>query len=181
MQRISRSLFLAASSPLKAPTRIIVSSPVKRITPSTIRWNSSGANKPTETPQKQSKAPNPDWSAPVMTYEEIKARVRAPPPGTFVVDVRERDEVAQGAIPTAVNIPLSEFVEALRLPSPQFRDKYGFAKPARDSDIVFYCRSGKRSATAADSAKDNGFTNIKNYSGSWLDWVKRTQENDYNL
>ncbi|KAG8831413.1 hypothetical protein FRC17_003191 [Serendipita sp. 399] len=116
-----------------------------------------------------------------MTYEDIKARVRAPPPGTYVIDVREKDEVSQGMIPTAVNVPLSEFVEAIRLPAPQFREKYGFTKPPKDSDVIFYCRSGKRSASAADSAKDNGFTNIKNYSGSWLDWVKRTQENDYNL
>jgi rhodanese-related sulfurtransferase len=152
----------------------------------------------------------------------------------LLIDVREKDEVAQGAIPSSVNIPLSVFVDALRSSPEDFQRVHGFPKPRKDQDMIFYCRSGKRSATAADSAKDNGFTKwvysaprfllfqyrlchvrfdsnyipslhvfpsiivsafvpltpcigsdppfrIKNYSGSWLDWVKQTQENDYNL
>ncbi|PVG01938.1 Rhodanese-like protein [Serendipita vermifera] len=124
---------------------------------------------------------NPDWSAPIVTYEEVKARARKPVAGTYLIDVREKDEVAQGMIPTAVNIPLSGFIESIRASPEEFHAKHGFQKPQKDQEIIFYCRSGKRSASAADSAKDNGFTNIKNYSGSWLDWVKKTQENDYNL
>lgn len=37
-------------------------------------------------------------------------------------------------------------------------DKHGFMKPAYDQEIVFYCRSGKRSATASDVARRNGYT-----------------------
>jgi rhodanese-related sulfurtransferase len=61
-------------------------------------------------------------------------------------------------IPTAVNIPLSGFIESIRLNPEEFRAKHGFQKPGKDQEVVFYCRSGKRSASAADSAKDNGFT-----------------------
>jgi rhodanese-related sulfurtransferase len=34
---------------------------------------------------------------------------------------------------------------------------YGFKKPNTEEEIVFYCRSGKRSATACDSAIKNGY------------------------
>lgn len=61
-------------------------------------------------------------------------------------------------IPTAVNIPLSGFIESIRASPDEFRKLHGFTKPRQDQEIVFYCRGGKRSATAADSAKDNGFT-----------------------
>ena len=39
-----------------------------------------------------------------------------------------------------------------------FKEKYGFEKPKKDQEIVFYCRSGKRSATASDIAAKNGYT-----------------------
>jgi rhodanese-related sulfurtransferase len=61
-------------------------------------------------------------------------------------------------IPTAVNIPLSELLGCMRTPPDEFRKLHGFAKPRQDQEIIFYCRSGKRAATAADGAKDNGFT-----------------------
>jgi rhodanese-related sulfurtransferase len=60
-------------------------------------------------------------------------------------------------IPTAVNIPLSGFIDSLRAPADKFREMHGFTKPRQDQEIILYCRSGKRSATAADAAKDNGF------------------------
>lgn len=66
--------------------------------------------------------------------------------------------MAQGMIPTAVNIPLSGFIESIRLPADKFHELHGFVKPRQDQEIVFYCRSGKRSASASDAAKDNGFT-----------------------
>jgi rhodanese-related sulfurtransferase len=64
----------------------------------------------------------------------------------------------QGAIPSAVNLPLSELPGALNLPSDTFQSKYGYAKPRKDQQITFYCRSGKRSASAGDVAFRNGFT-----------------------
>ena len=74
-----------------------------------------------------------------------------------------------------------------------FKEKFGFEKPKADQEIVFYCRSGKRSASASDIAQKNGFTkyvflssssklvlfnptySVFNYEGSWLDWTSREQ------
>lgn len=75
-----------------------------------------------------------------------------------MIDVREPDEVLQGSIPSAVNLPLSVISSAFHLPAAEFKEKYGFEKPRLDQEVTFYCRSGKRSTTASDVAKRNGYT-----------------------
>ncbi len=108
-----------------------------------------------------------------------------------MIDVREPDEVLQGMIPSAVNLPLSGLSGALHLDGEKFREMYGFQKPALDQEIVFYCRSGMRSSSASDVARRNGYKkyiyiptfgqpvliafppSILNYKGSWLDWKAR--------
>ncbi|EMD41703.1 hypothetical protein CERSUDRAFT_41572 [Gelatoporia subvermispora B] len=114
-----------------------------------------------------------DWDARVLSYEEVKPRTLEPGVDKYLIDVREPDEVAQGALPSAVNLPLSTLAEALHLNPLNFKEKFGFDKPQHDQEIVFYCRSGKRAFTACDVAKRNGYTNLYNYEGSWLDWVQR--------
>ena len=75
-----------------------------------------------------------------------------------MIDVREPDEAIQGSIPSSVNLPLSVLSNSLHLHVDAFRATHGFEKPAKDQEIIFYCRTGKRSATASDVAKRNGFT-----------------------
>jgi 3-mercaptopyruvate sulfurtransferase SseA len=53
--------------------------------------------------------------------------------------------------------------------------KYAFTKPLPSQKLIFFCRSGKRSATASEMAGDKGYKNVRNYAGSWLDWTKREQ------
>ena len=74
-----------------------------------------------------------------------------------MIDVREPNEVLQGMIPSAVNLPLSDFPVALRMDADKFKEKYGFKKPKVDQEVVFYCRSGMRSSTASDVARRNGY------------------------
>lgn len=74
-----------------------------------------------------------------------------------------------GSIPSSVNVPLSNFEKALDLDSSDFMRAYGFRKPSKDQKIIFYCKSGKRSATATSLAKGKGFGNVRNYVGSWSD------------
>jgi rhodanese-related sulfurtransferase len=77
---------------------------------------------------------------------------------SYLIDVREPDEVIQGMIPSAVNLPLSVLGNALHSNHQEFKKTYGFDKPLLDQEITFYCRSGKRSTTASDVAKRNGYT-----------------------
>jgi 3-mercaptopyruvate sulfurtransferase SseA len=52
----------------------------------------------------------------------------------------------------------------------EFKQTYGFDMPKRDELLVFYCRVGKRSAVGQYIARKMGYTDVRNYVGSWLDW-----------
>jgi len=114
-----------------------------------------------------------DWDAKVISYVELWPKTQSPSPDSYLIDVREPDEVMQGMIPSAVNLPLSVLGNALHTNHQEFKKLYSFDKPLLDQEVIFYCRSGKRSATASDVAKRNGYTNILNYKGSWLEWTEK--------
>ena len=69
--------------------------------------------------------------------------------GAFLVDVRTPAEFAAGSVPGAINIPLDQVESQLA----QFKDK---------ENIVVFCRSGGRSASAMSILNQNGFTNVIN-------------------
>ena len=75
----------------------------------------------------------------------------------LLVDVREPNEVAVEAYPGAVVVPLSSF------------DPKGIPDPA-GKQVVFACRSGKRSVTASLAAQAGGFAYDKHLAGGILAW-----------
>ncbi len=90
--------------------------------------------------------------------------------GNYVlIDVRQKEELQYGMIPTAHHIPLSEVESAFDLDSSAFEKNYGFSKPARSDLMIVYCRSGGRSSIAAGFLSKKGFK-VRNYAGSILDW-----------
>ncbi len=91
---------------------------------------------------------------PVAAYENILHS------GAQLVDVRERNEVAAGTLPEAVNIPLSEFV-----------DRFTELDTARP--VVLLCRTGARSGQAAGFLAANGFHDVTNLEGGMLAWADR--------
>ncbi len=109
-----------------------------------------------------------------VTYDELKPLTQQPTGEVTLIDVREREEVAQGHIPSSVNVPLSEFATAFdpRKES-DFEAKYSFRRPAYGDKIIVHCRSGKRSAEAQEFARKMGWKEVRNYKGSWLDWTER--------
>jgi len=95
---------------------------------------------------------------------ELQAR------GVPVVDVREPGEYAEGHIPGAVNIPrgVLEFevdghpaVNCVRDP----------ALGHRDQPIILQCRSGARSALAADALRRLGFVEPLSLAGGFMGWA----------
>ena len=80
---------------------------------------------------------------------------------TVLVDVREADEHAQGAIDGTVFIPRG-FLE-LRI------EKHA---PDRDAPIVVYCASGTRSVLAARSLTELGYTNVRSLAGGFSGWKR---------
>jgi rhodanese-related sulfurtransferase len=69
-------------------------------------------------------------------------------------------------------MPITSAPDALFLPAPEFADRFGFAKPAHDAEVVFYCKAGVRSAAAAELARQAGYAKVGEYRGSWMDWVR---------
>jgi rhodanese-related sulfurtransferase len=75
----------------------------------------------------------------------------------LLVDVREPNEVAVDAYPGAVVVPLSTF------------DPKDIPDPA-GKQVVFACRSGKRSVTASLAAQAGGLADDKHMAGGMLAW-----------
>src|SRR6476469_1779977 len=70
--------------------------------------------------------------------------------GPILIDVREKDEWTEGFIPGARWISRG-FLES------RIEDQV----PERGSDIVLYCAGGTRSAYAAKTLAELGYTNVK--------------------
>ncbi|XP_037816093.1 rhodanese domain-containing protein CG4456-like [Lucilia sericata] len=116
---------------------------------------------------------NSDNKIEIAYYEEIKDLPNHPE--KLLIDVRTPEELIQtGKIPTSINIPLSVLEQELSLnvKAEDFKQKYGRDKPAADMPLIFTCRSGRRAQQAAEIAVQLGYTNVKNYKGSWLDWAE---------
>jgi rhodanese-related sulfurtransferase len=75
----------------------------------------------------------------------------------LLVDVREPNEVAVEAYPGAVVVPLSTFDPAA-IPDPMGKQ------------VVFACRSGKRSVTASLAAQAAGLAYDKHLAGGIIGW-----------
>src|SRR5262245_2756645 len=78
-----------------------------------------------------------------------------------VIDVREQDEFVQGSIPGARWIPRG-YLE-LRIEE---------AVPDRDRPLVVYCAGGTRSALAARSLRELGYTHVKSLAGGFTAWKR---------
>ena len=85
----------------------------------------------------------------------------------LVVDVRESGAFLEGHLPEAIHVPRG-FLEALADPD------YGHCHPVlattRDRTVVLYCDSGTRSALAAVTLREMGFTEVYNLSGGINVW-----------
>ena len=75
----------------------------------------------------------------------------------LLVDVRELNEVAVEGYPSSVVVPLSTF------------DPQGIPDPG-GKQVVFACRSGKRSVTASLAAQAAGLAYDKHLAGGMLAW-----------
>src|SRR5437870_7385125 len=85
--------------------------------------------------------------------------------GTVVLDVREPDEYEQGALPGAVHIPRGHLES-------QIENRV----PDRDAPIVVYCAGGTRSAFAAKTLTELGYTDVVSMKGGFNKWKNEGRE-----
>jgi rhodanese-related sulfurtransferase len=97
----------------------------------------------------------PEFSVRDLTPEEVAQGLKT---GRMVlVDVREPNETEVERYPDAVIVPLSAFDPAA-IPEPQGRE------------VVFACRSGRRSVTASLAAQEQGYPYNSHLAGGILAW-----------
>jgi rhodanese-related sulfurtransferase len=75
----------------------------------------------------------------------------------LLVDVRELNETSAESYPEAVIVPLSSF-DPGDIPDPQGKQ------------VVFACRSGRRSVTASLAAQDQGYPYNSHLAGGIIAW-----------
>ena len=83
----------------------------------------------------------------------------------FVLDVRTPGEYAAGHLPGAVNIPHDQIAARL-----------GELAGARESDVVVYCRTGKRSAQALGLLDEAGFRRLFHLKGDYTRWTAEKRQ-----
>lgn len=79
-----------------------------------------------------------------------------------LIDVREPDEVAQGAIANAAAVPRGVL-----------EHKIETVTTNKEEIIVCYCGGGGRSALAAQNLKRMGFKNVMSLAGGYKGWKSR--------
>lgn len=97
-----------------------------------------------------------------LTYEQISASeakaIMDSGVEYVIIDARTQEEFAQGHIEGAIMIPEYEIAE-------KAEEKI----PDKDTLILVYCRSGRRSKIAADGLVKLRYTNVKEFGGI-IDW-----------
>ena len=86
--------------------------------------------------------------------------------GARLIDVRSHAEVAQARLPGAEHVPMHLI--------PMMAGQFG-----RETPIVFYCRSGARSAQVCYFLAQQGFSNAINLRGGIISWAQQGMEIDY--
>ena len=97
---------------------------------------------------------------PLVTQDALLARQAKHDPTLLVLDVRSPEEFAQGHVPGAVNIPQDQVASRL-------------AEVPKDKDVVMYCRSGRRTALAAEVLSANGYTRLSHLEGDMNAWMEK--------
>lgn len=90
---------------------------------------------------------------------DVREAARLRDQGVVLIDVREQDEVDQGAIPGAVHIPRG-FLE-MRIEE---------TVRNREAPIVVYCAGGVRSIFGAESLGQLGYQDVASMAGGFSGW-----------
>jgi rhodanese-related sulfurtransferase len=112
----------------------------------------------------------------MSTYRELLARTKAEISqvdareaqelaGAVWVDIRELDEWQEGHIPGAVHVVRGHL-----------ESKIEAAVPNRETEVVLYCAAGNRSAFAAKTLEEMGYTSVHSLSGGFTDWKRNGLE-----
>ena len=101
----------------------------------------------------------------IVEIDTAAAQKRIEEGNLVVLDVREPDEYEQGALPNALHIPRGHLEAQIE----------GRAVD-RDQTIVVYCAGGVRSAFAAQTLQELGYTDVLSVAGGFGKWKDEGRE-----
>ncbi|CAB4562217.1 unannotated protein [freshwater metagenome] len=101
----------------------------------------------------------------IIEIDTAAAQKRIEEGNLVVLDVREPDEYEQGALPNALHIPRGHLEAQIE----------GRAVD-RDQTIVVYCAGGVRSAFAAKTLQELGYTDVLSVAGGFGKWKDEGRE-----
>lgn len=114
----------------------------------------------------QDKNNNQEITTTAITYEQITPEeaknIMDTQKNYVIIDARTEAEFAEGHIEGAILIPEYEIAQ-----------KAEQEIPDKDTLILVYCRSGRRSKIAAEALINLGYTNVKEFGGI-IDWQYET-------
>ncbi|EPE26114.1 Rhodanese/Cell cycle control phosphatase [Glarea lozoyensis ATCC 20868] len=156
--RSSRSIFSRQLRTFSSIPQVTARSGHSRIKPSSTRFYS------TDTPRSK-----------FYSFAEVQNLSKNPRSSVTLIDTREPSEVqSTGTIPTSVNIPVTSSPDAFFITPEEFEERFGFERPEKEDEVVFYCKAGVRSRAAAELARQAGWRTVSEYPGSWMDWEKNS-------
>ncbi|MCP5029902.1 MAG: molybdopterin-synthase adenylyltransferase MoeB [Actinomycetia bacterium] len=97
--------------------------------------------------------------AEIREIDTTQAEVERQAPGAVVLDVREPDEYEQGAIPGSIHIPRGQLESNIEN---RVHD--------RDTPLIVFCAGGVRSAFAAQTLAQLGYTDVVSVDGGFGRW-----------
>lgn len=158
-----------------------------------LAWIQSGKKFDTSNPEESASVNKAELSAaePINIDQETVKSVLAEQrdvyaaiddQNTVIVDTRTEQEYSghqitadkNGHIPGAVHINWENNIRDLFDPRfrglEELREMYRQKGVVPEKKIIVYCRSGSRSTHSFFTLKMLGFPEVRNYSGSWLEW-----------
>ena len=102
---------------------------------------------------------NPLPSAAKVPAEAVQSRLGSAAGAPVLLDVRTPEEFAAGHLPGAKNIPYDQIPSRIRE-----------LKSVQDSEIVVYCRTGRRAGIAIDILSGAGFRKLGHLDGDYEAW-----------
>jgi rhodanese-related sulfurtransferase len=98
---------------------------------------------------------------PEISQQELLNVLNEPNNNIVLLDVRTEAEYNAGHLAGAINISHDTIKENLAL-----------LAQYKESDVVVYCRSGRRAVVAIDVLTKNGFSNLQHLTGDMNGWLE---------
>jgi len=99
--------------------------------------------------------------APQISQQSLLAALNSSQNSIVLLDVRTEAEYNAGHVAGAINISHDTIEENLAL-----------LTQYKESNVVVYCRSGRRASVAIDILTKNGFSNIQHLTGDMNGWLE---------